>query len=134
MSINTCKDICTDCCVFCSLKNLLELLKECKAPSVSISHTSGSSRDKVLRVIRENDLGELRDAMHASPVLSMIVDVNSNACLQLNVIKEKDNRPADEPREVIKRPGNKRLLANEEAVHMPKVKRGGYSGKKKVKS
>jgi hypothetical protein len=49
-------------------------------------------------------------------------------------VKEKDNGPADEPREVIKRPGNKRLLADEEAVHMPKVKRGGYSGKKKVKS
>jgi hypothetical protein len=58
----------------CSLKGLLDLLKECKAPNVRTSHTSSWSRDEVLRAIREHDLGELRDAVHASPVLSMIGD------------------------------------------------------------
>jgi hypothetical protein len=52
----------------------------------------------------------------------------------LSNLQEKDNGPAGEPREIIKRPGNKRLLADIEAVHMPMVKRGGYSGKNKVKS
>jgi hypothetical protein len=56
-----------------------------------------------------------------------------NACLQLNDVEERDNGPAVESQEVIKRPGNKRLL-DEEAVHVPKVKRGAYSGRKKERS
>jgi hypothetical protein len=56
-----------------------------------------------------------------------------NACLQLNDVEEKDNGPAGASRKVIKRPGNK-LLLGEEAVHVPKVKRGAYSGRKKERS
>jgi hypothetical protein len=56
-----------------------------------------------------------------------------NACLQLNDVEETDNGPAGESREVIKCPSNKRLL-DEEAVHVPKVKRGAYSGRQKKRS